>query len=78
MTDCLKNKRFNERVRLLASTFNILAIAFVIYAVLAPAVFWSNYVSFIDATTWIWIMAGLVLHLAAHHLLGALQLEDRQ
>ena len=56
----LKARRANEHLKLMASFLNTLSLAVIGAAFVIPGV------TSLQGVRWIWIPAGLVLHLAAH------------
>lgn len=76
MANNLKSKRFNERVKLMATTSNTLAIALFISGVIFPLVREGDAEIWSRKETWIWIVTSLILHLYAHRFLGLLRAED--
>ena len=69
----------NERLKLLATALNNMAVATIITAVIAPVVTLFNGSTGTAVTIWwafgsaVWILAGLGLHLAAQGVLGRLR-----
>jgi hypothetical protein len=69
----------NERIKLLATALNNMAVATFITAVIAPIVALFNGSNGVAVTIWwtfgsaLWILAGAGLHLAAQGVLGRLR-----
>jgi hypothetical protein len=63
----------NERVRLLATTINSVALAFLIGGVVAPAVSEQLHAGWHAFVTLVWIGFGVGLHYAARAVLGRLR-----
>lgn len=66
----LASKRVNESLKLAANFLNAIAIGVVGAAFIVPGV--TDFAT----VRWIWIPAGLVLHLVGHMLLQSLRSED--
>lgn len=66
----LRAKRQNERVKLLASFLNTLALAIIGAAFVVPGV------GSLSSVRWAWIPVGLVLHFSAQTALGLLKSEE--
>lgn len=75
MSNSLKDKRFNERVKLAASALNTLGIGFVISGVVFPVVREGDAEAWMRTEVWASIVAGLILHLYGHATLGLLRAE---
>ena len=65
-------KRFNERIKLLVTTFNAFALGVAGSAVVLPVVKGEGLTAF----SVIWIIAAIVLHLFAQALIGLIRSED--
>lgn len=63
---------YNERVKMLASTANALALALVGFALIKPAV---DGTIRMDGVFVLWVGLGLAFHVAAHYLLGLVERE---
>ena len=70
----IQAKRFNERVKLLTTTANALAIGVAGSAIILPVVRESTSVE--PLRTAIWIFVAFILHLMAQAVLGLLRSED--
>jgi hypothetical protein len=66
----LRAKRTNEHLKLVASFLNTLALAVIGAAFVIPGV------TSLESVRWIWIPAGIILHLCAHVPLRLLKSED--
>ena len=64
---------FNERIKLLANTFNALAIGLVGFALLRPLV--EDLSTLSPLTLW-WVLTAIVFHVLSHYVLGRLEKED--
>lgn len=69
-------KRFNEKLKLRAGALNALGIALVGSAFVFPVIRDQNPGALLEASTWVWIIVGIGLHLAAVATLSALRRED--
>lgn len=67
-------KRWNERVKLVATLFNALAIVSLATAVINPIA--SRHYDVVSDGGWILLLAAASLHLAAHGAFQFLQAED--
>lgn len=63
----------NERMKLLANTFNALAIGLIGFALLRPLV---EDLSTLSAKSLWWVVSAIVFHLLSHYILGRLEKED--
>ena len=76
MSNILINKRFNERVKLVATALNNISIAFVISAVIYPLVREGNESVWSSPQTYIWILTCLAVHCCAHVAFRFLKSEE--
>jgi len=70
----LHAKRANERVKLLYSTVNALAIGMVGAAFVVPGVTSAD--ALLEPQRWIWILIAVALHSVAYLIVGWLRSED--
>jgi divalent metal cation (Fe/Co/Zn/Cd) transporter len=63
----------NERMKLLANTFNALAIGLIGFALLRPLV---EDLSTLNVQSLWWVLTAIVFHLLSHYVLGRLERED--
>lgn len=69
-----RTKRFNERVKLMATTANALGIGVAGSALIIPATR-ADAFAFSFGTV-IWLLAAIALHLVGHLLIGLIRSED--
>ena len=69
-------KVHNEKVKLQASAINALGIALVGSAFVFPVIRDQNPAALLSLETWVWIIVGIGLHLAARATLNGLRRED--
>ena len=63
----------NERTKLLATTLNNAALAFVIGGIIAPAITGNLVLGWHTLATLVWVGLGVCLHLSARAVLGRLR-----
>ena len=71
----LAAKRYNERVKLTAGAINALGLALIISGMVFPVVRAGAPEALARPFTWIWVLAGMTLHVIAHVVLGLLKNE---
>ncbi len=70
----LANRRFNERIKLIVTSLNAIALAILGAAFILPGV--ANVANLLSIEPWVLLFIALGIHVGAQALLGRLKSED--